>query len=658
MVYDAADELVLTVSPSRRRVAYTYDPRGQLASSTDETGGVSRFAYDAYGRLTTVADPRGHTLSYSYDELHRPTLKRDPLGQASAAVYDAVGNLVRLTDRMGRQTDLTYDALDRLSRAAYTDAVATYAYDAAGRPTRIDDTQSGFIEWAYDDANRLLQETTPQGSVAHAYNDAGQRASLTVADRQPVAYAYDAAGRLHTITQGPEVFTYAYDALSRPTALNRPNGVNTTYAYDPAGKLLRLRHANAAGQPVEDFRYGYDEDDEISNISSLLNAAPLPQAKNAATADAANRVAQFGPASYAFNAEGQTTSKTDAQGTATYLWDARGRLTRVMHTNAPPVSYTYDPLGRRSARTESGATTDFLYDGNDVVLDRAGGGAVIDYLNGPSIDNKLRQTSTVTSPLYFLQDHLGSTAALTGATGNLVEPRQYDAYGDGPGSVLTRYGYTGRELDELTGLYHYRARWYDAQAGRFLSEDPIGFEGGTNFYAYVENSPTNFTDPLGLEITVQYHQIRYLGILPSFFYHTSIRITPDNQAKYASESNFQNIDSNGKRYATLSAEPNIFLRLHSEVNRDSDVGQQDGKSSLGRCFKNEDELIDKLLNLDTAYRDKLPYAPYPILRAGPGYNSNSYVSGLLGAAGLPMPTLPWWLSVPGLNKPVPQNFFK
>lgn len=74
---------------------------------------------------------------------------------------------------------------------------------------------------------------------------------------------------------------------------------------------------------------------------------------------------------------------------------------------------------------------------------------------------------------------------------------QYDAFGASAGSSLTRYGYTGRELDSLTGLMHYRSRWYDPQQGRFMSENPIGFEGGLNLYGYVGNNPMMYTDPSG-----------------------------------------------------------------------------------------------------------------------------------------------------------------
>ncbi len=61
------------------------------------------------------------------------------------------------------------------------------------------------------------------------------------------------------------------------------------------------------------------------------------------------------------------------------------------------------------------------------------------------------------------------------------------------------FQYTGRENDG-TGLYYYRARYYDADVGRFVSEDPIRFAGGdVNFYAYVGNNPVNMIDPFGLD---------------------------------------------------------------------------------------------------------------------------------------------------------------
>ncbi|NBR07889.1 MAG: RHS repeat-associated core domain-containing protein, partial [Planctomycetes bacterium] len=61
------------------------------------------------------------------------------------------------------------------------------------------------------------------------------------------------------------------------------------------------------------------------------------------------------------------------------------------------------------------------------------------------------------------------------------------------------YKFTGREYCEELGIYYYRARWYDPGSGRFISQDPIGFEAGDpNLYRYVGNAPGDGTDPSGL----------------------------------------------------------------------------------------------------------------------------------------------------------------
>ena len=224
----------------------------------------------------------------------------------------------------------------------------------------------------------------------------------------------------------------------------------------------------------------------------------LQSVKTASTADAANRVNQFGGVNYSFDEKGQTITKTDSNGTATYNWDARGRMISANLPNGQTVSYSYDALGRRSARTSNNQTTNFIYDGQDVVQDKTSSTVQADYINGLGIDDKLK-ISNSNGSLYFLKDHLGSTQGLTGVSGSVSEWQRYEAFGNSSlGSSLTRYGYTGRERDEQTGLNYYRARWYDAQQGRFISQDSIGFKSGTaNFYEYGRNNPILFNDPSG-----------------------------------------------------------------------------------------------------------------------------------------------------------------
>jgi RHS repeat-associated protein len=494
--YDQGNELVRVTSPQGRVLQYAYDKRGQLKTITDPLGNQLQFTHDHSGNLTSVVDQRGYTTTFGYDELYRRTSTRNPLGQSSHVTYDAVGNVTESVDRLGRRMTFSYDELYRITRAIYTDATVSYGYDSASRLTHIDDTQSGSIDWTYDDANRLLSETTAAGTVGYAYNAAGQIVSMTAADRAVVVYGYDAAGRVHTITQGAETFTYNYDGLSRLASLQRPSGITTAYSYDDVSRLSRLSHADAQGQAIEDYRYSYSLDNQIEAINSLARGTRLPAATSAGEADGANRIPQFGAASSTFDVEGRTTASSDAQGATSYSWDARSRLTQIGLANGQTVSYGYDAAGRLASRTAGGRTTRYLYDGLSIVLDLADHGNV-DYLNGLGIDDKLRQTSGADTH-YFLHDHLGSTLALTDASGAVVEHQQYEPYGATSGSSLTRYGFTGRELDSATGLMYYRARWYDPRQGRFISEDPVGLAGGSNQYVYAANDPVNLTDPNGL----------------------------------------------------------------------------------------------------------------------------------------------------------------
>ncbi|HET9712634.1 MAG TPA: RHS repeat-associated core domain-containing protein [Pyrinomonadaceae bacterium] len=514
--YNANDEITAIISPLGRTTRQTFDSRGNVTSITDPLGGIVRFNYDSSGDLTTLTDQRGNTTSYVYDELHRLISTRSPLGQNSSVIFDAAGNMVQETDFHGRQISHLYDDQNRLVRSTYADAVVTYDYDSAGRLTRVNDSQSGFIDWTYDNADRVLSETTPLGQVQYTYNQAGQRLSMTAPDKPQVTYSYDSGGRLQTISQGAEVFAYTYDAVSRIASLQRPNGVNSTYSYDPVGNLARLTHSRAINQVIEDYSYGYNADNELTSITSLLTNQQLTTSRNAGNANVLNQITQFGNATYSFDTHGQTTSKTDSQGTTNYGWDARGRLKQVVQPGGQTITYGYDALGRQVSRSTAIGSENYIYDGMDVILDKKSDGSSLEYLNGGGIDQKLRQKDSGAA-LYFLSDHLGSTIALTDSAGSVVDVQQYEAFGQSAGSALTRFGYTGRERDALTGLLQYRARWYDPQQARFLSEDPLGFLAGPNLYSYVRNNPIGSVDPFGLQDSAGSTNTSFWGLTASYW---------------------------------------------------------------------------------------------------------------------------------------------
>jgi RHS repeat-associated protein len=224
-------------------------------------------------------------------------------------------------------------------------------------------------------------------------------------------------------------------------------------------------------------------------LSATYNYQPFNKLTNTATT------------SYVYNANGNMVSKTTTAGTTQFYWDYENRLKQVILPNSQSVVYKYDALGRRSERNVNNSTswTKFTYDGQDVILDQNSDGTSVTYLNGLGIDNKIRQTVGGQAQ-YFLSDHLGSTNALTDATGNVIASTNYDSFGNATNaSFPTRYQFTGREFDSLTGLQFSRARWYDGNLGRFISEDPIGLVGGINQFAYANNNASNLADPSGLD---------------------------------------------------------------------------------------------------------------------------------------------------------------
>jgi RHS repeat-associated protein len=312
---------------------------------------------------------------------------------------------------------------------------------------------------------------------------------MTVSGQSQVNYVFDNANRLTSITQAAANLSFGYDNDGRRTSMTLPNGILAVYSYDAASQLTGIAYQGGALSPAS-LVYSYDLAGRRVGTSGSLANALLPAATSTAAYNANNQLTQWGSATPMYDANGNTLN----DGTNTYTWDARNRLISANNNGA---SFTYDGLGRRTGKNILSVSNSFLYDGANPVQELNGTTPTANMLTG-GIDELFQRTDSSGSWSY-LTDALGSTMALTNSAGASQVQYSYDSYGNmsvSGGATTNSYTYTGRETDGL-GLYYYRARYYNPQLGRFLSEDPIGFQGGIDLYAYADDDPIENTDANG-----------------------------------------------------------------------------------------------------------------------------------------------------------------
>lgn len=523
--HDAAGRLVTRTKRSGLVTTYEYDELGRVRREQDSDGSPARVAsYDDRGRLVTLANGTD-TLSWTYDEADRvlsETSARN--GSTVGYAYDAGG--LRSSLALEGVTFLSYgwDAGGRLETLQRGTRVFTFGHDVLDRRTSLTHANGLETTYAYDLADRLLSVTARQGvavlsQAGYTYDRADNRLSKT-ASGFTESYGYDVLDRLVSVERGAGAAGHAHFGYDRVgnRLVSQVNDVVRQSTYDAGGRLL----ATAGGGPLV-VQGQLDEPGTVTvngtparmlagNVfEATIASVTGPNTVAVEARDLRGNVRSStyaldmppSSATYSYDLDGNLSQVVRDGHTWTYAWTSTGALQRVSKDGVELARFAYDPLGRRVEKVAAGVTRRYTYDGLDIVREVVVDGSTTSsyrYVHGPGVDEPVAREDATSGVFEFYHaDGLGSVLMLSDQQGVPTQRSTYDAWGQlEQGAERGGYAFTGREWDPEIGLYYYRARYYDPQIGRFISEDPIGFAGGVNFYGYVGGNPVNRTDPLGL----------------------------------------------------------------------------------------------------------------------------------------------------------------
>lgn len=528
--YDAVGNLVQLTDGNGNQTRYNYDGVNRPLCETYADGATRCFTYDSASNLMTRKDPNsGETVTYAYSDFYF-LLSREyaPSGAADTFTYDLSGRMLTNQRTNGAFTwpeTFQYDGANRVVSTLQNSQAIRYTYDIPhrirtitypsgrtitettdyrARLQQIDDGSSPppIVSYTYDSADNVLSRDYPRNGTTSSYTYNANNWVLTITHQSPATTPTTFAG-----------FNYAYDHEGNRLAEQKVHDPTHSecYTYDNTYRLTNFQSGAIGGPnscpPAPNTQIAYHID-AVGNICRTTDTCQF---------NSVNEQTKLNATTIAYSADGNPGNNAALQ----YQFDEENRLVSEMRLfDGKVCQYQYDALNRRvqKAPTSPGACIagTYYYDSTRVIEEQDGGVTQATYVYGNGIDEILTMDRGGQT-YYYYPDAAGSVEAITDSKANPVERYTYDAYGivtvtDGsfnpvspnawgaPHSAIGNpWLFTGRQFDEETNLYDYRARSYDPREGRFLQRDPIEDLQGMSPYNYAADDPASRVDPMGAE---------------------------------------------------------------------------------------------------------------------------------------------------------------
>lgn len=536
---DEAGRIRAEIAFDGARREYERDPLGRMVTIRRPSGSSTSFEYDPLDRLVEVTHGDGETESFEYraDSMLMSArngsavveFERDVVGRILrescdghwvASTYDRMGSRVRMQSSFGAVLDVDRDTMGEASGlTASTKAhpsdepwQARYERDLVGEELSRALPGGVKVQWQRDDLGRPVRHTVHGEQGRH----------------HDVVLRWRPDGRLRQVESAAGITQYGHDAVG-----------NLAWSQEP-DESVELRMPDAAGNL---FRRRDRGDREYGSCGELRAAAT-----------------SAGPRRYEYDEDGQLVERREPDGGIwRYTWSVAGRLVAVERPDGTRVRYEYDALGRRIRKHFEGATTHFVWDGNVPLHEwtetepaqteepepvttgperaplppESGTDAhpprgpppgepppppLLPFDDKPTVAPKAPADliTWVFDPerfapaaklvgeerLSIVTDQTGVPIAMFDSGGRKVWEARIDIYGElhvpeGMDRHACPFRWPGQYEDAETGLRYNRHRYYDPDAGQYISRDPIGMAGDLAPYRYVAD-PLTLVDPFGL----------------------------------------------------------------------------------------------------------------------------------------------------------------